>query len=124
MTMITRYRIVFTTYSKARTGTAIINALLSKRLAACVQVFPIRSFFIWRGRLSREPENLMLIKARSRDFQGIKRVILENHDYEIPEILSVPIDQGFAGYLRWMDRAVRRPSRAHGARAPVEAPPA
>jgi periplasmic divalent cation tolerance protein len=101
--MSTRHCIIVTSYSKARTASKIIDALLSRRLAACIQVFPVRSFYKWKGRLSRDRENLMLIKARSRDFDKIKGVILEYHDYEVPEIISVRIDKGFAAYLDWMD---------------------
>lgn len=99
----TCYCVIVTTYSKARTGSRIINALLARRLAACIQVFPIRSFYRWKGGLSKDRENLMLIKARSRDFDKIKGAILENHDYEVPEIISMRIDKGFAAYLDWMD---------------------
>jgi len=56
----------------------------------------------------------MLIKARSKDFGEVRKTILENHDYEVPEIASVRIDKGSAGYLSWMDEATgRRGSRRH-----------
>jgi len=105
--MSTRHCVIVTSYSKARTGSKIINALLARRLAACIQVFPVRSFYKWKGRLSRDRENLMLIKARSRDFDRVKRAILENHDYEVPEVISLRIDRGFAAYLDWMDKVTK-----------------
>jgi periplasmic divalent cation tolerance protein len=103
----TKFSIVVTTYSKARTGSRIINALMAARLAACIQVLPMRSAYRWKGRITRDRENLMLIKSRSGHFERIKRVILKHHDYEVPEIISVRIDRGFAGYLRWMDGATK-----------------
>lgn len=103
--MSTRYCIVVTSYSKAQTGSRIVGALLGAKLAACIQVLPIRSFYTWKGRRARARENLMLIKARARDFERIERAILESHDYEVPEIISVPIERGFAGYLAWMREA-------------------
>jgi periplasmic divalent cation tolerance protein len=106
-TVSTKYSIVVTTYSRDKTGSRIINALLAAKLAASVQVFPMRSFYAWKGKISREGENLMLIKAKSTDFEEIKGTILENHDYEVPEIISVRIDKGFAGYLKWMDEVTK-----------------
>jgi periplasmic divalent cation tolerance protein len=50
----------------------------------------------------------MLIKARSRDFEAIRETILRNHDYEVPEIISVRIDKAHAGYLGWLEKATRR----------------
>jgi len=104
--MSTNYCVIVTSYSKAKTGSKIINALLAKKRSACIQVLPIWSFYTWRGRLSRSRENLMLIKAKSRDFEAIKRLILENHDYEVPEIISLRIHRGSAGYLNWMDGVI------------------
>jgi periplasmic divalent cation tolerance protein len=101
------YCIVLTTFSKERTGSKIIDALLAAKLAACIQVLPIRSFYAWKGRVSRDKENLMLIKARSKDFGDIKETILENHDYDVPEIVSVRIERGLAGYLKWMNEVTR-----------------
>jgi periplasmic divalent cation tolerance protein len=106
--MSTNFCIVVTTYSRDRTGSKIVDALLAARLAACVQVIPMRSFFTWRGKVSRAREKLMLIKAKSADFEAIKATILERHDYELPEIVSVRIDKGLAGYLRWMDEVTTR----------------
>lgn len=105
--MSTKYSIVVTTYSKDRTGSRIVDALLTAKLAACVQVFPIRSSYVWKGRISRDSENLMLIKSKSRDFERIKATILRNHDYEVPEIISVSIDKGLGAYFEWMDQVTR-----------------
>jgi periplasmic divalent cation tolerance protein len=104
--MSTNYCVIVTSYSKAGTGSKIIKVLLAKKRAACIQVLPIKSFYTWRGRRSVSRENLMLIKARSRDFEAIKRLILENHDYEVPEIISLRIHRGSAGYLNWMDGVI------------------
>jgi len=106
--MDTDYSIVVTTYSRDKTGSRIVGALLAARLAACIQVVPIRSFFTWKGKPSRAREKLMLIKARSGDFGEVRKTILEHHDYEVPEIASVRIDRVSAAYLRWMDEVTRR----------------
>jgi periplasmic divalent cation tolerance protein len=101
------HSIVITTFSKVRTGSRVIEALLSSKLAACVQVCPIRSFYTWKGRLTRCRENLMLIKARAGDFERIRAVIEANHDYEVPEVVSVRIARGSARYLAWIDSVTR-----------------
>ena len=105
--MSTKFSIVVTAFSRAGTGTRIVDALLAAKLAACIQVLPMRSFYPWKGKISRDRESLMLIKSRSGDFGAIRRTILENHDYELPEIISVRIDRGSAAYLKWMARAMK-----------------
>jgi periplasmic divalent cation tolerance protein len=99
----TKFSVIVTTYSKERTGAKIIDALLRGRLAACIQVLPMRSFYSWKGKVSRSRESLMLIKARSRHFGQIRDVIIDNHDYDVPEIVSLRIDKGSPCYLKWMD---------------------
>jgi periplasmic divalent cation tolerance protein len=105
--MSTSYSIVITTYSRTDTGSRITAALLAAKLAACIQVFPIRSSYAWKGKIVRDREFLMLIKARSKRFGKVKEIILEHHDYETPEIVSVRIERAHAAYLRWIAKATR-----------------
>jgi periplasmic divalent cation tolerance protein len=102
------YCIVLTTYSRAGVGSAIMRALLAGRLAACIQVVPIRSHYWWKGKVARARESLMLIKARAADFGRVKAAILRHHDYEVPEVVCVGISRGSAGYLGWMSEVTKR----------------
>jgi periplasmic divalent cation tolerance protein len=104
--------IAFTTYSRGRVGSAIIEALLAGRLAACIQVVPIRSHYRWKGKAAQAREHLMLIKARAADFGRVKAAILRHHDYEVPEVVCVEVSQGSADYIGWMSEATKRGRRA------------
>jgi len=33
----------------------------------------------------------------------VEKIIVENHSYEIPEIIQIPIVQGLPAYLAWID---------------------
>ncbi len=48
-------------------------------------------------------EWLMIIKTKSDFFAKLKRRILALHSYELPEIVSLKIDDGFKPYLAWLD---------------------
>jgi periplasmic divalent cation tolerance protein len=100
--------IVLTTCASARVERSVIGALLLRRLAACIQVVPARSHYVWKGRPARARESLMLIKARTADFARVRNVILGLHDYEVPEVLRVRISGGSARYLDWMRAATGR----------------
>ena len=101
------YCVVLTTYAREPVGKAIIDALLTARLAACIQVLPIRSFYSWKGKVVRDAEKLMLIKARAPQFRRIRDTILRLHDYEVPEVIRIPIDAGSSAYLDWIKQATR-----------------
>ncbi|XOF33858.1 MAG: divalent-cation tolerance protein CutA [Candidatus Electrothrix sp. YB6] len=101
------YCIVLTTYADESNGQKIINALLAERLAACVQVMPICSYYPWQGKVNRDDEQLMLIKTKCSLYSQVEATILARHAYETPEILQVPVSGGFSGYLQWLDRECR-----------------
>ncbi|HEY1764338.1 MAG TPA: divalent-cation tolerance protein CutA [Opitutaceae bacterium] len=105
--MSTHYSLIITSYSRADTGSRITAALLATKLAACVQVFPVRSAYRWKGKLVKDREHLMLIKARTRRFRKVKETILAHHDYATPEIIALQIDRADAAYARWMAKATR-----------------
>jgi periplasmic divalent cation tolerance protein len=80
----------------------IIEGLLEKRLAACVQALPIDSHYIWKGKVENASEVLLLIKCKTSNFAAIKDEILRLHPYELPEIVQIPIADGLDRYLAWI----------------------
>lgn len=78
--------------------------LVQERLAACAQISPwIESIYLWDGKMETEQETKVVIKSRLLHFEAIKRAILENCKYELPEILLVPIQGGHEPYLDWIE---------------------
>lgn len=84
----------------------IARALVKERLAACVNVSQVRSYFAWEGRLSEEDEELMTIKTERRMIEPLKKRIKELHSYQVPEIIVLPIAEGDEPYLRWLNNSV------------------
>ena len=93
---------VMTTTAGQKQAEVLADILIERQLAACVQIMPIMSVYTWQGRVNREAECLMLIKTRSENYQRIEETIRANHDYEIPEIIQLPITAGFSDYLNWI----------------------
>lgn len=85
----------------------IAEALLEQRLAACVSVVPsVVSSYRWKGRLEREPEQLLLIKTRRDRFEALREAVLGLHPYEVPELIALPVTAGHGAYLAWIDESV------------------
>ena len=87
---------------------AIIAAVLSRELAACIQVMKIQSHYVWQGALRNEAEDLLIIKARVADWEDLKAAIVAAHTYDIPEVLRFDIDAGAQDYLDWITRVTRK----------------
>lgn len=99
---------VFTTTDKKEEAEKITKVLVEKRLAACVQIIgPIESTYWWNGNIETAKEWLILIKSEKRLYKEIERVIKENHSYQVPEILAVPVTAGNPDYLRWLKNELR-----------------
>jgi periplasmic divalent cation tolerance protein len=78
--------------------------LLEERAAACVQVLgPISSAYWWQGQIEEAEEWLCLAKTRPAVYQRLEELVIENHPYDTPEIIAIPILTGYAGYLHWID---------------------
>lgn len=83
------------------------RALVQARLAACVQVQAVRSFYVWKEEAHADPEWLLLIKTRSARYAELEQHLLAHHPYETPEIVQLPITAGSAGYLAWVNAQTR-----------------
>jgi periplasmic divalent cation tolerance protein len=93
---------IFTTAGSETEAEDIAGALLSEQLAACVQMTPITSRYVWKGELAREQEVLLLIKTRAELFERVRARIRALHSYETPEVLMAPVTAGDADYLAWL----------------------
>ena len=100
------YSMIITTCAEKEAAKAIAKVLLEKGLAACVQMLPVESMYVWQGKLCDDNETILFIKSKAGLFDKIAAVIKENHSYEVPEIIQIPIRAGLPEYLKWIDECV------------------
>lgn len=99
--------IALNTCPDEQTASNIASKLVENRLAACVNIIPaIKSVYRWQGKTEQDNEVLLIIKTRKDVFSRLETLIRENHPYELPEIVAVPIDTGLKEYLIWMDESL------------------
>lgn len=97
------YGVLLTTTPNREEAATIAKLLIEEKLAACVQLLPIESFYAWQGKIQNEAEILLLVKTRSALFERAIARIRAVHSYTVPEIVALPFTAGFAGYLDWID---------------------
>jgi periplasmic divalent cation tolerance protein len=95
--------VVLVTVPDARVGETIAKALLTERLAACVnRIEAVRSLFRWQGKLDSADEELLIVKARHSALARLEARVKQLHPYEVPELLALPVVAGGAAYLDWL----------------------
>lgn len=94
--------LVMTTCESAEEARKLARRLVEKRLAACVQMLDIQSVYLWQGKVSEDPEVLLLIKTSSGAYAALETFIGENHPYDVPELVRLPVDGGLPAYLSWI----------------------
>jgi periplasmic divalent cation tolerance protein len=99
--------VVLTTSGSETEARKIAQALVERRLAACVNIVPrIQSVYRWKGRVEQAEEYLLLIKTVKAREEQVRSAIHELHSYDLPECIAVPIDSGSAEYLKWLSDSV------------------
>lgn len=104
--------VVLVTAGSAGEAAKIARHLVESRLAACVNIVsPVRSIYWWNGKVARDREYLLIIKTRKRMFAKLRDAVLALHSYTTPEIIALPIVEGSAAYLQWMDESLKKRKR-------------
>lgn len=101
----TGHGMLMTTVPTRADAVRIADILIGEKLAACVQMMPIESFYVWDGKTQNAEELLLLVKTRASLFEAAIARIKAVHPYDVPEIVATPFTAGFAPYLAWMDAA-------------------
>ena len=95
--------LVITNTPDRATAERIAEALVTERVAACVNILAeCTSVYRWEGKLERAGEVPLLIKTSRAAFPRLEAELRKLHPYELPEIIAVPVTVGLPEYLDWV----------------------
>ena len=95
--------VVLATAPNSDVAAELADGLVSERLAACVSRVPgVLSRYRWQGTEEEATEVLLIIKTQASRSRALVRRLAELHPYEVPEILVLPVADGFPPYLDWV----------------------
>ena len=98
-----RSLLVLTNLPDRAAAERLADALIEKRVAACVNILaPCRSVYRWQEKLQHDEEHPMLIKTTEERYAALEAAIRAGHPYELPEIIALPIEHGLPAYLEWV----------------------
>lgn len=101
-----QYIIIYCTVPNRETADSLADKLVARKLCACVSIIPqTESVYWWEGKVQKQQELLLVMKSRAALQNHIIALIKENHPYETPEIIWVPVGGGSKKYLDWISNS-------------------
>jgi len=98
---------VFTTCPDTALARQFGQHLVSAGMAACVNLVPgVSSIYRWQGDVQEDQEVMMIIKTVQARLAEVTAWIEQNHPYDLPEVMAMPVEDGLNGYLQWVQDAV------------------
>ena len=99
-----QYIAVFIPAGSPEEAEKISRGLVEQKLAFCVQALPsIQSTYYWDNKICVDEEILLIAKTQSGLFDSLEKWVRENHSYDVPEVVAIPIIKGSAAYLKCID---------------------
>lgn len=104
----TKARVVLVTCGSMKEARRIAQAVVSKGLAACVNIVsaPVQSVYRWKGKVESAKEILLVVKTTGPRLKELEKEVAKLHSYEVPEFLVLGVEGGTVAYLRWVHESV------------------
>ncbi|WP_462271004.1 divalent-cation tolerance protein CutA [Desulfobacter sp.] len=100
-------RIIYMTAGSMDEASRIANALVQRRLAACVNIIDgMRSIYEWEGTIQDEGEVVMIAKTHADCLPELEEAVKGMHSYDCPCIVEVAVSGGNNAFLDWVKAQV------------------
>ena len=98
---------VFCTTKNIEEARFLSRGLLQEGLVACASILnPVESWFVWKDQIEEVQEVQLILKTTDEKFNQVQAWILQNHSYEVPEILALNVEKGLESYIKWVIQSV------------------
>ena len=95
-------RLVLVTHPNKEHAERITRGVIDAKLAACVLVTDVKSFYNWEGKINEDVEVVTILKTSTDKVADLERYIETNHDYDVPAIISFQASANQA-YGNWLN---------------------
>ncbi|KAJ4820380.1 Divalent-cation tolerance protein CutA [Rhynchospora pubera] len=100
--------VVYVTVPNREAGRKLSDSIVKERLAACVNIVPgVESVYWWEGKVQADSEELLIIKTRESLLPALTEHVKANHEYDLPEVIAMPITGGNTKYLEWIKNSTK-----------------
>ncbi len=98
---------VYAVFADAEEARRIGLAMVEERRAACVNILgPVNSIYRWQGKVAKADEVAAIFKTTAAAADALVARIAALHGYEVPCVVSWPIDCSPCSYADWVEGAI------------------
>jgi periplasmic divalent cation tolerance protein len=102
-----QYYLIYITTKDEEEARKIGRTLVEEKLVACVNIHPIKSIYWWEEEIMEESEIAMLVKTKAELVDEVIKRVKQLHSYEVPCIISLPIEKGYPDFLKWINQSTK-----------------
>lgn len=94
-------KIIYVTLNNDGEARKIGKILLEKNLANCVNFFPITCIYKYKGKITEEPEVVLIVKTKDAFYERVKETVKQsvNYDNFIGQLDVEKINDDFSAWL-------------------------
>ena len=98
---------LYAVFASAEGAERIGRTVVDERLAACVNIIgPIHSIYRWEGEIQEADEVAAIFKTHHWRSDDLIERIAALHSYDVPCIVTWPIDKILRSYAAWVEDSV------------------
>lgn len=95
---------VYVLFANAEEAERVGRTVVEERLAACINTLgPVRSIYRWQGAIETADEVAAILKTSHVEADALMTRIAGLHSYDVPCIVTWPIDKVLANYADWVE---------------------
>lgn len=102
---------IMTTTDSLDEARSIAAALVERKLAACVQISTIQSFYTWQGAVKSDDEFRILVKTTEDRYADVEAAVLELHSYDLPAVFALDVSRAYEPFAEWVTDSVSGAAR-------------
>ena len=102
-----QYSLIYMTSASKSEAESIARSLLENRHIACANIMEASSLFIWKDQLQQDQEYVSILKTKKRKVHTVIEEVKKLHSYEVPDIVEIPLGEGFEPFLQWISEVVQ-----------------
>lgn len=110
---------IYTAFANQKEAQKIAKIILEKKMAVCVNIWPISSLYWENNKIEECQEVGVLFKTLNQNYKRIKEEITQNHSYKVPFVGAIKINQINEPYYHYLKKTV---IRYYGKKSPEAKP--